>query len=167
MFYTNIPQLSYFLAKSVSLPLASHPIAFSSMGNCYLFLLPGLSLPLPPPWPLVLLFLVFFKPLSASFHTAVSTSLKYNFCDHCLHQCNQHSLPFHPKKYLSTAGILNDQLPMLPGNSRPSPLPHLSLKLCKSPLELLDVARLDLKWFERKLFHEIIHLDVRDNADWS
>ena len=98
-------------------------------GSLHLFLLPGLScfsLSCFSSRSLLLSTLLFALPCNA---TLVITA------------CNRNN----PKKHLSTAGILNDQLPMLPRHSRSSPLTHLSLQLCQPPLELLNVARLGLK----------------------
>ena len=96
----------------------------------YLFLLPGLScfsLSCFSTLSLLLSTLLFALPCKA---TLIITA------------CNRN----HLGKYLSTAGILNDQLPVLPGDSWPSSLAHLSLELCQASLELLDVAWLDLRW---------------------
>ena len=131
MFRSCIPQFSYSLAQRVSLPhviQSSCPrwetiTSSSCQGNLYLFLLPGLScfsLSCFSSFSLLLSTLLFALPCN---QTLTITAFNRNY----------------PKKHLSTASILNDQLPVLPRHRWSSPLPHLLLQLCQSPLELLDV----------------------------
>ena len=130
---SNIPQKEFpFLLHVIqsSCPRWETITSSSCQGNLYLFLLPGLScfsLSCFSTLSLLLSTLLFALPCN---QTLITTA------------CNRNI----PKKHLSTAGILNDQLPMLSRDRWSSPLPHLSLQLRQSPLELLDVARLDFKW---------------------